>query len=159
MSIGKERNDIYKMNAVDNSEGYEVIYNKNNDIQKDSSLPISKIKSIEIVIGTIKTLNTKEQLRFDYEIAGKEIADNFITPNAISSNDSNFTTIKINLEPNTFKEITNPLSWDKIKATIKPDISSTIYVNDRTDKDNDTQENLSRKAFKNAIQYIKVIYK
>lgn len=159
MSIGKERNDIYKMNAVDNSEGYEVIYNKNNNIQKDSSLPISKIKSIEIVIGTIKTLNTKEQLRFDYEIADKEIADNFITPNAISSNDSNFTTIKINLEPNTFKEITNTLSLDKIKATIKPDISSTIYVNNRTDKDNDTQENLSRKAFKNAIQYIKVIYK
>lgn len=164
MSIGKERNDIYKMNAVDNSEGYEIIYDKNNNKKNNldtavSLLNVNQIKSIEIVIGTIKTLNTKEQLRFDYEIAGKEIADNFITPNAISSNDSNFTTIKINLEPNTFKEITNPLSWDKIKATIKPDISSTIYVNDRTDKDNDTQENLSRKAFKNAIQYIKVIYK
>ena len=168
MSIGKERNDIYKMNAVDNSEGYEVIYNKNNNIQqnnniqKNSSLPISKIKSIEIVIGTIKTVNTKEQLRFKYEVDGVEIGDYFITPNSISSNDSNFTTIKINLEPDKFsmKNRTNDvLDKGRIEATIKPDISSTIYVNDRTDKDKYTQENLSEEAFKNAIQYIKVIYK
>lgn len=160
MAIGKERNDIYKMNAVDNSEGYEVIYNKNNNIQKNSSLPISKIKSIEIVIGTIKTVNTKEQLRFKYEVVNEEIGDDFITPNSISSNDSNFTTIKINLEPDKFSmknETNNVLNKGSIEATIKRDIASSIYVSNKTETD--TQENISKKAFQNAIQYIKVIYK
>lgn len=163
-AIGKERNDIYKMNAVDNSEGYEIIYDKNNNKKNNldtavSLLNVNQIKSIEIVIGTIKTLNTKEQLRFNYKIAGKEIANNFITPNSISSNDSNFTTIKINLDPNTFKGIANPLNGGQIEATIKTDISSTIYIKDRDEFNSDTQENISKKAFKNAIQYIKVIYK
>ena len=41
------------MNAVDNSQGYEVIYNKNT-INEASSLNISKIKALAKEIAQLK---------------------------------------------------------------------------------------------------------
>lgn len=57
IGVAKERNDVYKMNAVKKSEGYEIIYEPLGDKYKDknrtSTLDIDKIKEIEIVFGAI----------------------------------------------------------------------------------------------------------
>lgn len=68
IGVAKERNDIYKMNAVKNSEGYEVLFfdgkvNASDSIGTDtdgslvdtSLLEMNKIKQIEITFGAVDT--------------------------------------------------------------------------------------------------------
>lgn len=58
IGIGKERNNLYKPNAVVTSQGYEVLYNKPTLTSSDSgsgetAFNASEIDYIEIVFGTI----------------------------------------------------------------------------------------------------------
>lgn len=172
MAVGKERNNIYKMNAIDNSEGYEIIYDTQggNVSGQSSTLPLSDIKSIEIVIGTIKTINNKENLRYQYSLAGESIDPNYISPNSISSNDTNVTSIKINIDSQLFKDKTAfnvsinnlivELDNDSTYLTSRNEEINTAngYI-DYNNDGNISKEEKNRKIFVNAVKYIRVIYK
>ena len=65
VAIGKERYDVYKMNAIKYSEGYEILYDKEgkNPINSSSNLSklnLKKIKRIDITFGTIPTTDFGE---------------------------------------------------------------------------------------------------
>lgn len=162
--VAKERNDLYKMNAFDESQGYEILYDINANIASINSttLPLSKIKTIEIVLGTIKTRNLKENLRYKFFINDKEIDVSRISPNSITSNQTGYTTLTINLDPNQFGDSTNngnPITLNNIRIE-NNNSSSTVYLStpDEDQSGYSTNE-LNEKVFKNAIQYIRIIYK
>ncbi len=56
LAVGKARNNLYKMNAIENSQGYEIITNS------QSKYELGKIKEIEIVLKTIKTRDLEENV-------------------------------------------------------------------------------------------------
>ena len=62
IGVGKSRNDLYKMNAIVNSEGYEIVYDKKTATSTNSTLPLEDIKAIEIVLDTIKTHDAEENV-------------------------------------------------------------------------------------------------
>ncbi len=60
IAVGKERNNLYKMNAFTNSQGYEIIYMRagikpeTKTYSGESSLGANKVKSIQITINPLK---------------------------------------------------------------------------------------------------------
>lgn len=158
LAVGKERNNLYKMNAIDNSHGYEIIYDStisNNgagiqSIDKSSSLPIEDIKQIEIVLGTIKTRNAKENLRYEYKVNNQVVTD--VSPNSISSNETSNTTLILNLNPADFSGNNNSLNRNIITVTNLNEATSTVYSDTSATVDNN-------EIFHKAIKYIRVIYK
>lgn len=97
IAVGKEKNNLYKMNAIDNSQGYEIVFDNsiNHPITNTSSIEWSRIKAIEIVLGTIKSAGSSESLRLTYQLHGQELK----TDSSISSNQGN-TTIYLKLQEN-----------------------------------------------------------
>ncbi len=97
IAVGKEKNNLYKMNAIDNSQGYEIVFDNsiNHPITNTSSIEWSRIKAIEIVLGTIKSAGSSESLRLTYQLHGQELK----TDSSISSNQAN-TTIYLKLQEN-----------------------------------------------------------
>lgn len=97
IAVGKEKNNLYKMNAIDNSQGYEIVFDNsiNHPITNTSSIDWSRIKAIEIVLGTIKSAGSSESLRLTYQLHGQELK----TDSSISSNQGN-TTIYLKLQEN-----------------------------------------------------------
>ena len=86
IGVGKERNDVYKMNAVDRSEGYEILYfdgresmvNSANINTKEinSKLGMNKIKSIELVFGAVTTERRDEaSLTFKINYKGRPLKE------------------------------------------------------------------------------------
>ena len=55
LAVGKERNNIYKMNAFDDSYGYEIYYDSNKSSSfnsgKDSILDLNQIRQIEVTFN------------------------------------------------------------------------------------------------------------
>ena len=62
IGVGKSRNNLYKMNAIVNSEGYEIVYDKKTATSTNSALPLENIKAVEIVLDTIKTHDAEENV-------------------------------------------------------------------------------------------------
>lgn len=94
IALAKERQDIYKTNALPVSEGYEIIQkdeklsNNGNVIVNDFSLPANKIKKIQITISETKEANTlpagtpKEPvLQLNIEVGGKTFSNQAINLN------------------------------------------------------------------------------
>lgn len=163
IAVGSERNDLYKMNAIDNSEGYEIIfYQGGNLTNTNSTLPLKDIKSIEIVLGTIKTRNTKENLRYEYTINGTTVSAEDALPNSITSNESSNTTLTIDLNPDVFYTMSDKFSLNTFSVKNTNQDMSTVYLN-TSDEDWTTiagsKDEYNNKIFKNAIKCIKIIYK
>ena len=98
IGVGKTRNDLYKMNAIVNSEGYEIIYDSKKAINTTSNLPLSKIKSIEIVLDTIKTHDSEENvLNYRVGTTGKNPLNS--TVYTVVPNVATTTTLKVNVDP------------------------------------------------------------
>lgn len=132
IGVAKCRNDLYKMNAVQNSQGYEIIYNNNNDTNRNSSLNISEIKSIEIVFGAIKKLSsTNDTIKCKLKINNKSVNEEEYS---IPVNSPHNYSIKCNIN---FQEKYN-LNY----------INLSFYSSDIISDD-----------IKNAIKCVKVIYK
>ncbi len=162
LSIGKERNNLYKMNAITSSEGYEIIYDINSGLAATgnaSSLPISKIKKVEIVLGTIKTRNIRENLRYEYSFNGRKIEG--VTPNSITSNQTALTTLVLNIDSNTFKDLTSfKVSLDNLGVVNLIDAETTYLTAPNEAPDvygGEAQKD--KRIFTNAVKYVRVIYK
>ena len=153
MGVGSKRNDLYKMNAIEISQGYEIICREppTDLVNAKSSLNISEIKSLEIVLGKIKSRNSIP-LRYEYFLDGVHITENFVSIPSINPNSSKNTTLIINLDPNEFVS-KNKLLQFTTNFTVTCD-SNDIYLNTMDETTVDAQ-----KAFNNAIKYIRVIYK
>ena len=105
IGVGKSRNNLYKMNAINNSEGYEIIFDKNggNIVGTTTSLHLNDIKSIEIVLDTIKTHDSEENV-LNYEvkvfklgsISVKKLNDTVYT---VVPNVATTTTLKVDVDP------------------------------------------------------------
>ncbi len=163
IALGKEKNNLYKMNAISKSEGYEIIYNNNDsnlsNSSNQSSKPISEIKEIEIVLGTIKTRNIRENLRYKYTFNGKEIVQ--VTPNSITSNQTMLTTVVLTIDSNTFntpndnnfKISLSNLGIENLLPT------ETTYLNAPNEDPSAYGGNKAKTIFNHAVKYIRVIYK
>lgn len=162
IGVGKCRNNLYKMNAIANPQGYEIIYNNdpNNaeaNITRDSSLPMNKVKAIEIVTGTIKTTDSNETvLQYKVKYNGGYLTDEIY---AISSNVVVDNTINVRLDP--FKPASQETSvingsMNSLKLEFENQAStSTAYYEGA----GGVIETESTKVFKNSIKYIRIIYK
>jgi len=166
IGIGKLRNNLYKMNAVVDSQGYEVVYNKSEDglFNIQSTLPLSKIKAIEIVIGTMYTKDPNETV-VRYKISSNGVAlsstEYMVVTNSVLDH-----TITIDVDQNlTGSDLDGKFVSMGAIEVINQNSNSTAYrpsVDDPTKCKFDgepffgTRQSL---VFKDAIKYIKVIYK
>lgn len=138
IGVGKERNNLYKMNAIKNSQGYEVIYDTTNIaeiIDNTSSKSLQNIKEIEIVFGEISLTGGDTTIKF-----------------TITDNDNKeFGTLEVgNLSLN---QTTNQTRIFKIKR----DLSDTTLKNQSGIRIEDLK--VAPDEVKNAIKFIRVIYK
>lgn len=62
IGLGKQRYDIYKMNAINPSEGYEIIVDSNASLSDISTRGLNEIKKIEVVFGNIVATDTTENV-------------------------------------------------------------------------------------------------
>lgn len=111
IGVAKERNDVYKMNAVNNSEGYEIFYfngpviNTSSLISnEDSLLGMDKVKQIEVTFGAVDTERRDEaSLTFAIKYNGTNLKNIPGTGNSIlysiPTNTSNKYTWNIEVEP------------------------------------------------------------
>lgn len=173
IAVGKERNNIYKMNAVTQSLGYEVIYDKVNGINRtSSSKALSEIKSIEIVLDKINT-RTSENLRYNYYIGnnGTDITTNTliqqedVDKNSIPSSNAQ-TEIKITIDPTVFSSNSNKFSVTMLHVKNELQETSTVHTKGHPNRDdlpdsryNGSLEIYNDNIFQKAIKYIRVIYK
>lgn len=68
IGIGKARNNLYKMNAIAESEGYEIVYCTENTGSSTgrASVDLKKVKAIEFVFGTVYFTDLNEaNVRFE----------------------------------------------------------------------------------------------
>lgn len=95
-AVAKERQNLYKTNALTSSDGYEVLftsdtnspthltfdYAENANLQlplnKYSSLAIKKIKAIEVTIRDIKSGNENEATATFHAVVGQEILEDLV---------------------------------------------------------------------------------
>lgn len=161
IGVGKCKNNLYKMNAIDIPQGYEIIYNEDTapaGITRSASLPISKIKAIEVVVGTIKTTNPQETV-LQYRV-GLGNAANLFTDElySISSNVVVENTIVVRLDPNkTASQSTSILEGGSLNLYFETQAeNSTAYTDNYTGNETKDEQN---KVFKDAIKYVRIIYK
>ena len=153
IGVGKERNDLYKMNAITNSEGYEVIYNRNVIPQSTSTLGLNEIKSIEIVLDTIKTSDSEENvLNFTVSTTGTTLNNTIYT---IVPNVTTYSTIKIDVDPTITTATTIGVS-DLVFTNLFE--QSTAYTIDPVTKVKDENADFT-KIVNDSILFVKVIYR
>lgn len=100
MAVGKEKNNLYKMNAIDNSQGYEIVNDNNKGLHNTEFIEWSNVKAIEIVLDTIKSAGSSESLRLEYKLKNNNNSEiPLTTDSSISSNQGN-TTVYLKLEKN-----------------------------------------------------------
>lgn len=155
MSVGKERNDTYKMNAVSNSQGYEILRCDTPGMGQSSavgsSLGINKIKAIEISIGTIYSQNASIRsaiYTFDYSSDATNLSNDSYS--VATNNSSNNSTQSLNIK----------VIPGKLNGTAKFNITN---LNPQCENANDiinpaNGENAIVQLTK-AIKYIRIIYK
>ncbi len=142
IGIAKCRNNLYKMNAVQNSQGYEVIYvydemKKSPKVNKTTSLPESSIKSMEILMKP--TIN--------YDMSYEEV--------------------KIGDATSVFGDKTYPIHYNSSQMyTITVDVSSKkteslekFHINFYDVSSNEKLDNEKNDSLRGAIMAVKVIYK
>ena len=111
IGVAKCKNNLYKMNGVQNSKGFEIIYDSENNINGTSSLPISEIKALEIVFGTIRTTASDDIIRCKIKYNNKEITEE--DSYSINANSSGNSTIVANIK-NDFPNNKLELDWNKL---------------------------------------------
>lgn len=161
IAVAKERNDVYKMNAVENSEGYEIIYKNNvgNDTELDkdpATLNLGQVKAIEVVIGTVKTTDRNETtLSYKVQIEGTYLNDIVYS---MASNSNKEYTMYIEVDPNMISTTnTFQVSKDKLHFDIQAENSTSVLKDDTLPEGDYKQQKDA--VLKASIKYIRVIYK
>lgn len=156
IGVAKERNDTYKMNAVINSQGYEILKYSKADSARRSSLGVDRIDSIEIAIGTIYSQNASIRsvlYTFDYYGGEPNLSnDNYSIATNNSSNDST-QSLKISVIPGKLTD-TDSFNIGNLKPVCQDSEGNSFEDEVKNLNDEDAVE-----QFKNAIKYIRVIYK
>ncbi len=161
IAVGKERNNVYKMNAIDISSGYEILFDEKASISnpaKTSTLTLNEVKEIEIVIGTINTTDRNEAtVSYSVSMGGTLNDETYSIP----TNSTRDYTIRVAVNPNkTDLNYSRSVSLANLYFTNLSGISTATYKDSvpegerRTDfaeKNND--------IVKRAIKYVRVIYK
>ena len=150
IGVGKARNDLYKMNAVNNSEGYEIIYDKYDGINKQSAFGLGNIKAIEIVLDTIKTSDVEENvLNYKVKAPGDILLTNTIY--TIVPNVTTKSTIRVNVDP----DLTGTTKFSENQLKFENQFpQSTAWI----DGDEASKSDQNKVAH-NSIVLIKVIYR
>ena len=105
IAIGKERNNIYKMNSFVNSQGYKILSG-----DSDTSIRgLNQIKAIEVVVGTVKSLDLNETI---------------LTYKPYIKNGANL----IDITDSVYSFPANSLENHTLTIEVKPDLSSTKVV-------------------------------
>lgn len=153
IGIAKERNDIYKMNAVKNSEGYEIIYINGAEVPstQTSILDMKQIKEIEVVFGAVNTnLQNEQTVTFSVEYpATKPIGGTlYNTSYSVPTRTTNYYTWKIKVDPN-------------IEATGKFNIGNLFFNLQNADTSSFYENSLGATSnkLKKSIKEIRIIYK
>lgn len=155
MGVGKERNDTYKMNAVVNSQGYEILRcdtpGAGSSSTETSSLGVDKIKAIEISIGTIYSQNASIRsaiYTFNYSSDATNLSNDSYS--IATNNSSNNSTQSLNIT----------VIPGKLKGTAKFNISNLHPIcENANDILNPADGANAENQFINAIKYIRIIYK
>ena len=131
IALGKERYNVYKMNAVKYSEGYEILYGH-------STRALKEIKKIEITFGHIRSDNFNENIvsiKFNHPDFPNEAFP-------LNTNQSKEQTITLNINSNSGSTIT------------LNDIMNMVNENEST---SDIDISVVQSAIKK--DYIKIVYK
>lgn len=161
IAVAKERNDIYKMNAVENSEGYEIIYEnrvgEGTELDSNySKLPLSDIKAIEVVIGTVKTTDRNETtLSYRPYVGTNSYLNDTIY--SMASNSTKEYTMYIEVDPNEFGNSTYKVSKNELHFDIQAENSTSVLKDDTLPEGDYKQQKDA--VLKASIKYIRVIYK
>ena len=144
IAVGKERNNVYKMNAVEDSNGYEIIYNKygGNTYTGTSKLKLDKIKSIEIVFGTVPATDINETV-LNYKVSLNGVGQ--LKDGAIYS-----------IPTNSTKEYTWKVEVDPTKTSTKGVEFGDFVFENQANPSTGPENNVK---FKECIKFIRVIYK
>lgn len=155
IGVAKERNDIYKMNAVKNSEGYEIIYMNQMGTPSiplvSSILDMKKIREIEVVLGAVDTKFQNENvITFSVEYpSGSPIGGAlYDTTYSVPTRTINNYTWKIKVDPNTAQ--TGKFSTDQLYFNLQNADTSSFYENSLGATSN---------KLKKSIKEIRIIYK
>lgn len=167
LASGKERNNIYKMNAVKDSLGYEVIYDRatGKHLSGASTKPISEIKSIEIVLDKIYSRDSSDNLRFTYYIGNidetNEVAQNDVSPTNFSvANNQTEITITVNPEKFGNRNVNLKMTDLHIVNQLNESQCNIYFRGDpNREKINGNWDQYNNQIFQQAIKYIRVIYK
>ncbi len=153
IGVGKARNNLYKMNAVENSQGYEIVYD-GAVVKATSTYGLDKIKSIEVVLKTIKTRDAEENvLNYTVKVGSQSVSSQIFT---IVPNVTTKTTLKIevdqNVDANNKVGITS-LDFTNIfeHSTAYSDEASTEAIADFNQK--------SAQIVRDSIEFIRIIYR
>ena len=154
IGVGKVRNNLYKMNAVENSQGYEVVYD-GAVIKSTSTYGLGKIKSIEVVLKTIKTRDSEENvLNYTVKASGQSVNSTIFT---IVPNVTTMTTLKIDVDQN-IDDVNKKVGISTLDFTNIFDSSTAYSDKPETEAITDFNEK-SAQIVRDSIEFIRVIYR
>ncbi len=153
IAIGKERNNIYKMNAVINSQGFEIISSG------ASKKNLKEIKALEVVFGSVKTTDKNENI-LSYKVkVGNDYLNDAVY--SISSNSSENQTMTIEVKPDISSSST--VSKGSLYFEVQQENSTTVKKGEAesttTYASPEEYRNAKNEILKSYIESIRVIYK
>ena len=161
IAVGKERNNVYKMNAIDISSGYEILFDEKASISnpaKTSTLTLNEVKEIEIVIGTINTTDRNEAtVSYSISMGGTLNDETYSIP----TNSTRDYTIRVAVNPNkTDLNYSRSVSLANLHFTNLSGISTATYKDSVPEGERKTDfAEKNNDIVKRAIKYVRVIYK
>lgn len=153
IGVGKARNNLYKMNAVENSQGYEVVYD-GAVVKSTSTYGLDKIKSIEVVLDTIKTRDSEENvLNYTVKVGSESVNSTIFTivPNVTTKN-----TLKIDVDQNI--NVNNKVGITSLNFTNIFENSTAYSDKPETEAIADFNQK-SAEIVRDSIEFIRVIYR
>lgn len=168
IALGKERNNIYKMNAFVNSQGYEMLYNKDADIvsERNSLFDLNHIKAIEIIVEELKATDANESsIVISPKLKdGANLINLTDSTYSVSPNSTVNQTIYIDVKPNI--NSTKHVSFGNLFIELTQEQSTLVYDNMSENKTDPTlpptiadYKALKNDIFKSYIRSVRIIYK
>ena len=153
IAIGKERNNIYKMNAVVNSQGFEILSSG------ASKKNLKEIKALEVVFGSVKTTDKNENiLSYKVKVGNDYLNDSVYS---ISSNSSENQTMTIEVKPDI--NSASSVSEGSLYFEVQQENSTTVKKGETestsTYASPEEYRNAKSEILKSYIESIRVIYK